>query len=119
MKQRKIIVVSHCRLKRDCLKQAHSKIFRLPLKYTKIPFDHKSAVCKLIHFEWARPDGATLSRRVFIVFDEPCQAKVGDLAHQTVPDQDVGGAQVSVNVVHPLDVRHACRHLGQTRLSPT
>lgn len=68
--------------------------------------------------KWCRPSSPTLSRCVFVVFDEPCQAEVGDLAHQTVADQDVGGAQVSVNVVHPLDVRHACCHLGNTHLSP-
>lgn len=90
----------------------------------KDSLDHQSAVslCDLIHFvrlQAVRTFRPTLSRCVFVVFDEPCQAEVGNLAHQTVPDKDVGRAQVSVNVVHPLDVRHACRHLGNTRLSPT
>lgn len=59
-----------------------------------------------------RPHTPTLSRCVFVVLDEPGQTKVSDLTHQTFPDQDVGRAQVSVDVVHPLDVRHARSHLG-------
>lgn len=57
----------------------------------------------------------TLPRRVLIVLDEPRQAKISDLAHQTVSDQDVGRAQVPVDVVHPLNVRHPCRHLKHVR----
>lgn len=57
----------------------------------------------------------TLPRRVLIVLDEPRQAEIGDLAHQTVSDQDVGGTQVPVDVVHPLDVRHPCRHLEHVK----
>ena len=57
----------------------------------------------------------TLSGRVLVVLYEPRQAEVGDLAHLAVPHQDVGRAQVPVDVVHPLDVRHSRRHLHHTR----
>ena len=58
----------------------------------------------------------TLPSGVFVVFYEPGQAKVSDFAHQAVSHQDVGGAQVSVDVVHPLDVGHACCHLEHSTL---
>lgn len=48
----------------------------------------------------------TLSGCVLVVLDEPSQAEVGDLAHQIVSDEDVGCSQVTMDVVHPLDVRH-------------
>lgn len=53
----------------------------------------------------------TLPSGVLVVFDEPGQAEVSDLTQQVVSHQDVGGAQVSVDIVHPLDVGHAGRHL--------
>lgn len=59
----------------------------------------------------------TLPSGVFVIFDEPSQAEVSDLAHQIVRHQDVGGAQVSVDVVHPLDVGHARRHLEHSEHS--
>ena len=65
---------------------------------------------------WATPDFLkvfpTLSCCVFVVLDEPGQTEVSDLAHQTFSNEDVGRAQVSVDVVHPLYVCHACCHLG-------
>lgn len=54
----------------------------------------------------------TLPRRVLVVLDEARQAEVGDLAHQVVSHQDVGGAEIPVDVVHPLNIRHARRDLG-------
>lgn len=54
----------------------------------------------------------TLSCSVLVVFDESRQAKVGYFTHQAVSHQDVGGSQVSVDVVHPLHVSHACGNLG-------
>lgn len=60
----------------------------------------------------------TLASSVLIVFNEPGQTKVGDLADQVVTNQDVGRSQVSVDVIHPLDIGHTCRHLredGQIR----
>lgn len=53
----------------------------------------------------------TVLRRTFpgcvlIIFDDASEAKVGDFAHQSLVDQDVGGSQVSVDVVPLLDVRH-------------
>ena len=58
----------------------------------------------------------TLPSGVFVVFYEPGQAEVSDFAHQAVSHQDVGGAQVSVDVVHPLDVGHACCHLEHSTM---
>lgn len=54
---------------------------------------------------------ATLSGCVLIVLNESSQAKVGDLAHQIVSNKDVGCSQVTVDVVHSLDVRHSRRNL--------
>lgn len=59
----------------------------------------------------------TLPSGVLVVFDEPGQAEVSDLADQIVPHQDVGGAEVSVDVVHPLDVGHACCHLEHSTVN--
>lgn len=53
----------------------------------------------------------TLSGCIFIVFNQSCQPKVGNLAYEAVAHQDVCGPQVSVDVVHPLDVRHSRGHL--------
>lgn len=58
-----------------------------------------------------------MTGRVLIVFDEPGQAKISDLADQIVPHQDVGRAQVSVDVVHSLDVGHACCHLEHSKVN--
>jgi hypothetical protein len=67
----------------------------------------------------AMATAGTLSGRVLVVLYEPRQAEVGDLAHQAVPHQDVGRAQVPVDVVHPLDVRHARRHLHERSRYPS
>lgn len=53
----------------------------------------------------------TLPSCVLVVLDQPSQTEVGDLAHQVVPDQDVSGAQVPVDVVHPLDESHTVSDL--------
>lgn len=55
----------------------------------------------------------TLSGGVLVVLDEPSQAKVGDLTHQVISHQDVGGSQVPVDVVHPLNEGHAVCDLRQ------
>jgi len=57
----------------------------------------------------------TLSGGVLVVLDEPSQAEVGDLTHQVISHQDVGGSQVSVDVVHPLDEGHAVCDLRRER----
>lgn len=57
----------------------------------------------------------TLPRRVLVVLYQPGQTEVCDLAHQVVAHQDVGGAQVPVDVVHPLDERHAVGDLRKTK----
>lgn len=49
----------------------------------------------------------TLSGGVFIVFYESGKSKVGNLTDQVISNQDVGCSQVSVDVVHPLDICHA------------
>lgn len=59
----------------------------------------------------------TLSGSVLIVFNESGQAKVSDLTHQVITNQNVSGAQISVNVVHPLNVGHACSHLHTQTLT--
>jgi len=48
----------------------------------------------------------TFSGRVLVVFDDAGEAKVGDFAHQSLVDQDVGRPEVSVDVVPLLDVGH-------------
>ena len=55
--------------------------------------------------------GLTLSCCVLIVFDESCQTEVGHFTHQVLSHQDVGCTQISVDVVHPLHVRHARSNL--------
>lgn len=54
----------------------------------------------------------TLSGGVLVVLDEPSQAEVSDLTHQVISDQNVGGSQVPVDVVHPLNEGHAVCNLG-------
>lgn len=49
----------------------------------------------------------TFSGCVLIVLDDSGEAKVSNLAHQSLRDQDVGGSQVSVNIVPLLDVGHS------------
>ena len=49
----------------------------------------------------------TLPGCVLIVFDEPSQPKVSHFAHEALSNQDVGSTEVSVDIVHPLHVRHA------------
>lgn len=55
----------------------------------------------------------TLSGCVLVVLDESSQAKVSDLAHQIVPNQNVSCSQVPVDVVHSLNVCHSRRNLHQ------
>lgn len=57
--------------------------------------------------------GLTLSCSVLVVFDESRQAEVSHFTHQAVSHQDVGGTQVSMNIVHPLHISHACCNLEQ------
>ena len=49
---------------------------------------------------------------VFVLLDEPREAKVGDLAHVVLPDEDVSRRQVAVDVVLRFEVRHTGRNLG-------
>lgn len=56
----------------------------------------------------------TLSGGVLVVFDEPGQTKVSDLAHQILPDEDVGRTQISVDVVHTFNVGHPRGNLNIT-----
>ncbi len=57
----------------------------------------------------------TLSSRVLIVLDESSQPKVCNLTDQTFSNQDVGSSQVSVDVVHPLNIGHACSNLEEIK----
>lgn len=59
----------------------------------------------------------TLSGSVFIVLNESGQSKVSNLTDQVISDQDVGCSQVSVDVVHPLNIRHASRNLLERQSS--
>lgn len=70
------------------------------------------------HGPWAALP--TFPGRVFIVLNDTRQAKVGNLAHQGRRDQDVGGSEISVNVVPLLDEGHAfCNlHPKQRHLHP-
>lgn len=56
----------------------------------------------------------TLSGCVLVVLNEPGQAEVGDLAHQVVSNEDVSCSQVTMDVIHPLDVCHASCNLKST-----
>ena len=61
---------------------------------------------------------ATLSGCVLVVLNEPSQAKVSDLAHQIVSNKDVRCSQVTVDVVHPFDVRHSSCNLQKEKARP-
>lgn len=55
----------------------------------------------------------TLPRRVLVVLDQPGQTEVSNLAYKVVSHEDVGGSQVPVDVVHPLDECHAVSDLQE------
>lgn len=57
----------------------------------------------------------TLSSCVLIVLDKSSQPKVCNLTDQTVSNQDIGSSQVSVDVVHPLNIGHACSNLEEIK----
>lgn len=57
----------------------------------------------------------TLSSCVLIVLNEPSQAEVGDLAHQIVSNENVSCSEITVDVVHPLNVRHSSRNLARQK----
>ena len=61
----------------------------------------------------------TLSRCVLIVLYQPGQTKVCNLAHEVISHQDVRSSQVPVDVVHPLDERHAVSDLQAKEKHPT
>lgn len=61
----------------------------------------------------------TFSRCVFVVFNKPRQAKVCDLADEFMRHQDVGCAQVAMDVILRLDEGHAVRHLQGAAHSQT
>lgn len=72
--------------------------------------------CSALHTNThTHTQAATLSGCVLVVLNEPSQAKVSDLAHQIVSDEDVSRPQVTVDVVHPFDVRHSSCDLRQTQ----
>lgn len=81
--------LNHC--KRDCAAVS--------------PYTHKPAHTQAL----------TLPGRVLVVLNEPGQAKISDLAHQIVSDENVSRSQVTVNVVHSLNVRHSSCNLQDTR----
>lgn len=56
----------------------------------------------------------TLSRCVFIVLNESCQSKVGNLTDAFMRNQNVGCSQVSMNVVSRFNEGHAISHLQGT-----
>lgn len=72
-------------------------------------------LCKARISQEPVPGSPTLSRRVLIVFNQPRQPEISNLANESVPHQNVGRSQVSVDVIHPLDVSHSCSHLGKPR----
>lgn len=76
-----------------------------------------STLCKHVSFllVFLTSHPGTLSSRVLVVLNEPSQAEVGDLAHQIVTNEDVSCTQVTVDVVHPLDVRHSSCNLHARR----
>lgn len=53
------------------------------------------------------PSTHTFPCCVLVIFDDSRQAKVCNLAHEWLRDQDVSSSQITVDVVLPLDVRHA------------
>ena len=54
----------------------------------------------------------TLLGVVLVILDESGQPKVSNLAHQPLPDEDVGCPEITVNIVHALHVGHALSNLG-------
>lgn len=54
-----------------------------------------------------------MSCGVFVVLDQPGQAKISDLAHQVFSHKDVGCPQVPVDVIHPFDEGHAIGDLQE------
>ena len=58
-------------------------------------------------------------RFIFVLFDEPGQAEVCDLADVVLADQNVSGRQISVDVVLRLKVGHSggdlSSHVDQLR----
>ena len=67
---------------------------------------HRLLTNKMRHYR-----SLTLPGTVFVVDDQPGQTKISDLAHLVLPDQNVCGPDVAVDVIHSLDVRHASRYL--------
>lgn len=61
-------------------------------------------------------DSPLPSHALYRCLDDPCQTKVGDLAHQGCRHQDVGNSKVSVNVVPPSDEGHAFCNLHPKQL---
>lgn len=61
----------------------------------------------------AHTGALTLSGCVLVVLNESSQAKVSNLAHQIVSNQNVSCSQVTVDVVHSLNVCHSRRNLHQ------
>lgn len=55
---------------------------------------------------------------VLIVLYDPCQAEVSNLAHQGRRHQDVGGSEVSVDIVPLLDEGHAFCNLHPKQRHP-
>lgn len=65
------------------------------------------------------PQRLTLSGCVLVVLYQPGQTEVCDLAHEVISHQDVRSSQVPVDVVHPLDERHAVSNLQVKEKHPT
>lgn len=53
----------------------------------------------------------TLSGCVLVVLDESRETEISDFTDEFLRYQDVGGSQVSVDVVLILNVSHSIRHL--------
>lgn len=68
-------------------------------------------ILNLLHRWPERQIRLTFSGRVLVVLDDTGQSKISDLTHQTLVDQDISSAEVSVNVVSLLDVSHAFCYL--------
>lgn len=66
---------------------------------------------KNMWYKWSLQGVVTLSCCVFIVFNQSCQSKVGDLTDEFMRHQNIGGSQVSVDVIPLLNEGHAVSHL--------
>lgn len=76
------------------------------IAWKKVPWAQRKMWCK-----WSLQGLVTFSCCVFVVLNQSCQSKVGNLTDEFMRHQNVGCSQVSMNVIFGLDEGHAVSHL--------